>query len=444
MSTPYQQMPFRHNSLTMESISWQRPECFRELVALFGRTKKNPTPAVLSDTRVEYNSIVMHHTGMDVRLNIDEGSTGAYVVIPELTNNHPLFSDHTFKLANNDGLDMIRKAKKPLSGWVNPSDGTVGGCFSQIPINVHLPKEMFTAPLFSVEEVAAVSSHENGHGYTFFEYLARTCTTNQILAGMDKAMSNADSQKQREIILMEVAKSVGLKDVDVEELSKTTDSRIRNAVIINGMNRAYASQVGYNIYDRTAGEALADQWATRMGAGRHLVTGLDKLYKNYHNIEYRTTMGYLTLEVLKIAFTVGSVAAFAVAPQLFSAGILLGNLALIFTLMDVQEFGEAGRYDTPSARFTRIKHELTGKLRNKSLSVEENQAILADIDAIDAILSDMTERRQFYTFIADIATTKSRAARDLKIFQKDLEVLANNELLTSSARLTVASTQIKR
>lgn len=424
---------FPSRKLTMESVDFQSPILFKEITAIFETLKGKSSTNDFIDASIAVSTAVAHHTNITLKLDFDEYGVGAYVLIPELTNSHALFYD--MAINNTDGLTMIRKAKTAIKGTVDTKANKVTGVFKEVLINVHMPKSDFAIKFLEPGESAAVFLHELGHAFTFFEYLSRSATTNQVLAGITKALDHSDAPGQREIVLSEVAKSVGLSNVDVKSLAASPDKRVISTVVINALNKQYASETGYDIYDITSGEALADQYATRMGAGRDLVTGLDKMYKKYGNISYRTSAGYLMVEATKLTLIVLGPYIAATMAGAAGLGIYAHLLGWVLVLNDATEFGPAGRYDMPGDRFKRVRAQLVEKVKNRNLNKAEVAGILTDIEVIDTIISAVNDRRQFFAVIDDVLTSQKRFGRDMKLLQQSLEKLAANNVFISAAKL---------
>lgn len=426
--------------LSMESVISQFPLVYKQLVIAFGKLSKNSGTNDFIDVALEVQGIVSDGTDMSVRLIFDDIGEGAYIVIPDLTAQHALLSDQTFDLNNVDGLTLIRKAKTAVKGGYDNKRNRVTGVFKDIVLSIHVPKKDITEGYLTAEETTAGFLHELGHGAVYFEYLTRTCTTNQILAGLAKGLDGSDTPGNKEMLLTEVAKTVGLSEVDIKSLAKTTDSRVLNTVVITALHKQYAKETGYDIYDHTANEALADQYATRMGAGKSLVTGLDKIYRRYDNMAYRTTHTYLLIEAVKVSVVILTPFFAVTAPAGFTglAGYL-GLVGMFMILSDATEFGMAGRYDMPGDRFKRIRAQFVEKLKNKNLAQAERESVLADIDLIDSVIGAVNDRRQFFGVLQDFLFSSRRFNRDMKLLQQSLEKLAANDLFVASARIAATA-----
>lgn len=423
----------------MESVGFQSDMLYKQLTGAFGKLGKDSTTNDFIDASLEIGKMVQHVTGMSIRLTFDEIGNGAYMIIPELTAQHALMASSDFSLSNTDGLSMIRKAKTAIKGSVDTKRNTVDGVFKDITLSIHMPMKDFKSNFLTAEESAGVFLHELGHGFIYFLYLSRTCTTNQILAGLTKGLDGSDTYGNKQILLTEVAKSVGLSGVDVNTLAATTDKRVIHVVVVTALQQEYAKETGYDIYDRTANEALADQYATRMGAGRALVTGLDKSYRKYDNMSYRTTHAYLLLEAAKVSILLLSPFFAVTVPGFTNLSAWMAIVGLTMIAADATEFGMAGRYDMPGDRFGRVRAQLVEKIKNRDLSQDEVKAVTSDIDAIDSLMAAINDRRQLFGVVQDFLTSRRRYGRDMKLLQQSLEKLAANDLFVAAARINATA-----
>lgn len=419
-------------ALSTESIKYQENKaCFNELVMLFRKLRDANNDGDKADYTNQIEAATLKHTGIKAKLTIDEQSLGAYTLIPKLSKNHPLYSSIMY-LDGSDGLKIIRTAKKTVTGGIDYKRGMVNGVFSEVIADIHLPAlDIHGHTSFSVEELTAIYLHEVGHSFTYFEYLSRTITTNQILSGVSKALDGSNTPEQREIVLREVAKQVNLANTDIDSLSKTTDKKVIEIVLLEGMRRGYASETGYDIYDIVSSEMLADQYAVRMGAGRYIVTGLDKLYKKYSNISYRSSVEYFFIEATKVTFIIAATVTAGFALQ---ASVILYLAALTMISADASGTGMAARYDTVGRRFERVRADLVEQLKNKKLNKDVRDGLIDDIAVIDKIMAGIKDRRQWFGVLYDSITTNRRKNRDMKVLQYELERLVANDLFITASK----------
>lgn len=404
---------FNLQSLTMESIDFQSDHFFKELVMCYTglrSIKKEEAPdsaeaSLISKTIKKYSGI---------NLVLDLTSYGPAVEIPKVDKNNVLINNHVRAFINNSkGLDLIKNSNTAIRGSVNRKTGMVDGVFSEIDIALHMPLDLIYDKNYSAEELAGITLHEVGHIYTYFEFMANTVTTNQVLAGISKGLDESSSVKEKEIILMSAKKALNLNDFDSEKLAKVNDKKVVEIVVISSVLREASSEIGTNVYDLNTWEYLSDQYATRMGAGKHLVTALDKIYRSQWNISTRNIVVYLSLEAMKLI--VGFV-----------------NPALTILLIAIDGSGD-GTYDRPGARLKRIRNQLIERLKDKKLSKDDVILVNDDIKMIDEILESIEDRRQLFGLLWDTLVPSARRAYKQEKLQQQLEVFAGNELFKQAA-----------
>ena len=188
-------------------------------------------------------------------------------------------------------------------------------------------------------------------------------------------------------------------------------------VIVSTAVAQTRAELGANIYDESSWEYLSDEYAARQGAGRYVVTALDKLYGGSWNISFRSLPGYLFMEALKV-------------------GLFLFVPGLVAMLMAMD--ADNTTYDTPEARFKRIRNQIVENLKDRKLSNDDILRLQADLAAIDQVLSHVTDRRQWIGAFIDTVIPKYRKARSQELLQQELEALVHNELFEKAADLRLA------
>lgn len=105
---------------------------------------------------------------------------------------------------------------------------------------------------FSAEELAPITLREIGRVFVYFEFISRTATTNQVLAGIARALDTTDTQKDRTVILLAAREALKLKDFDAKELENITDKRVIEAVLLSNVVRESRSELGSDIDDENS------------------------------------------------------------------------------------------------------------------------------------------------------------------------------------------------
>jgi len=326
-----------------------------------------------------------------------------------------------------------------IKAGVNIMNGKLSGLFSELPFTIYLPTIMLkrngrTADGWSPgsyrltsEEMAAVVLHEIGHFFTYCETFTRTVTTNQALAAMVKELDGNYAVDKREVIIARTVDDLKLKDVDIKALAKIDKRSILETAIVTEVAELSRSEIGISIYDTTASEQLADQFASRFGAGVHLMTALNKFHDLFGGTHAtQSTPLFVFMQILSIALMFIPPFTFFMVP-INIIGILIGG------------FGDDGdnTYDTPEVRFRRIKMDTIARLKNRAISAVEKKRTLADLEAMEKAMEGVKDKREWREYIATTIIPVYRRYRKTKMLQQQLEQLANNPLFVRAAELSV-------
>lgn len=411
----------------MESIDFQSGAFYAELIGAFTALAK------MSEDQLRYegddpdaanvllSAIVRNHTGLNVKFVL--GDTYPCVMIPEINRNNPLINDFVKNfLDNKDGIKFIKEAKGFARGSVNLRSGRVTGVFTEVQSIIYLPTKMIRGGKYAPEENAAITLHEVGHLFTYYEYISRTVRTNQVLAGVARGLDQSSTQAEREAVLMTAKQALDLQDMDVPEVAKITNAKVTEVVIITSVVKQTKSEIGTNIYDSNNFEFLADQYASRQGASRALVTGLDKLHRQFGHMSFRSQGMYLFMEGCKLTLLALTIAAAFVNPD-----AALGGFFLVTTWMAHDSAGDP-TYDRPEARLKRIRNDLLERSKQKDLAPGEAQQIKEDLAAIDKILDGVKDRFQLIGLVMRYVFGLGRARFEAEALQQELEGLVANNL----------------
>lgn len=398
----------------MESIAFQsNPALRKELLATTQQIFALPKKDISADHELfgVLAATIKHRTGINASIVV--GTVGPAVEIPSVDRNNPLLvpMQRAFSTSS-DGMRLIAQSEDLVRGGVDARTGMVTGVFTELPIKFYFPVSMFAGKL-TPEEAVGVMLHEIGHPYTYFEYITRAATSNAVLSGLSKALDGADSVQSREAILISAKKALRLSDLDEKELAKSSNKKVIEVVVITSVIRQTRSELGSNIYDMTTWEALADQYATRMGAGRDLTTGLAKLYRGGFNISFRSLPTYLAMEAFKL--------------------IAIVNPAIFLFLLLLDSPSEL--YDTPGDRFKRIRNQVVENLREPELSKDDIARLNEDLRVLDDMIKSVNDRRQLIGLIWDTVSPQSRKDRNQRLLQQNLEELAANDLFIAAVNL---------
>ena len=401
--------------LVKESIAFQNTTFFDELTLAFDEVKNlKETDVGDSEPIYRISKIIKNHTNLNITIDA-ENDYPPCIDIPNIDRNNPLINAAQRAIVNStDGLTMIESSNEVLHGTVNIKTAKVSGVFSDIKAKMYLGKAFIQGNKYSSQELAAITLHEVGHLFTYFEFITRTVRTNQVLAGLSKILDGSENQEKREVALLSAKKALKLDKLDLSQL-KDVNTKTTQVVLIDALVKETRTELGYNLFAESSWEYLCDQFSARHGAGVHLATALSKIYKSQYNISYRSLAVYLAVEMIKV--------------------ILIANLAFLSILFLVVMFDsqDGGGYDLPSARLKRIRDQATQYLKNKQISDVERRRILDEIESIDKLLAEVTNRKQLFTYIHEFFSKRTRDERAYRKLQYELEDIAMNDLYVKAA-----------
>lgn len=427
------------NNPALESIHFQSQAFFRELVAIFEEIREEQQAGEDSEpSEVLYGLLsraIKNHTGMNVTIDLD--ISDFCVDVPDISRNNILInSSEKMFAASTGGFQLISKASDLIArGGVNLKTGKVTGVFEEVSSVVHVPPKFVRDQKYTSEELAAIVLHEVGHLFTYYEFMSRTIVTNQVLAGLSKVLDGSGAVEEREQGLMLAKRALGLEILDTKSLAESPDKTTIETVVITQVIAKSKHELGKNIYDLSTWEYLADEYAARHGAGRHLVTGLNKIHRSQFNISFRSTAAYVSMEALKMGLVLCSMA-FGAA---LVAGVGAGALSVftyppMLALFAMDGSGD-GTYDLPGARFKRVRNQIVQALKDPELVKGDHRRLADDLKAIDQVLQYVNDRRQLVEVVWDTLNVFGYKDRAQKKLQQNLEELAANELFVHAAAL---------
>lgn len=407
---------------SMEAIDIQADGMlFKELTAEIEevRQQRNVTSAL---RKSNLPKIIYRRTGINIKPQVSGTSQpNAYVVFPQVDRNNPVLIDFYREMTTNrDGMAAIKRGDGVMRGHVDRSKGRVGGSFSELEIKMGLTAGLMNPNLsFTSEEIASVILHELGHVFTYFEYLGSNIRTNYVLQNISRRLISTHETRRKYEIIKEGSEALGIKIEDPDALTRTNDETVIQTVVLREWAVKTYSEMDSDGYDMTAWEMLSDQFATRHGAGRSLVMALDKIHRLSGNGGRLTTGQYLRGELIKVMLVLltGPLA------------LLIIPLALIFvnTNNDI--------YDKPKARIERVKRDMVNALKEETLDNEARDSVIADVEAVDKVLSEMNDRRTFLQLFWSTLRSSGRHDYAQTTFQQELEMLANNDVFVKAGKL---------
>ena len=415
-------------NIGMEAIDFQADNLKKILAFHIGELRKLSKEELLREgTYAVLSAEIKKTTNLNTTIIVDQLYGSAAVIVPDVNRNNPLVNDmYKGYLPNATGLKLVENARNVIKGTVNLKKARVDGVYANLDHTVFLPLTDLLSERFTDEEIVAVLLHEIGHIFVYYEYISRTVTTNTVLAGIAKTMSSTTDPKEIETVLLSAKKVLQLTDLDVKKLVNNSRVDLVEMVVVSSAIEQARSELGSDIYDMNSFEALADNFATRLGCGRELVTALDKYYRSGNDMALRTLPTYLALEATKLlslglSTLIAATAAIA-GTTLFSMLIILSTIFLVGRDLNTED------YDRPLFRLKRIKEQLVERMKDKRASKEERKQLAESVEHIDCLLKDYNTRTSVLVKLAAVVSTSVRNRYKQEQLQSELESLASNEL----------------
>lgn len=413
---------------TLESIDYQKSHhLFEELALAVSELRK--LPANKNALEIAGITKIIHaRTGLNLDGEYLPHYFNASIMPPFLDARSPLttYLVEGLKVTSKDRLGLDHSKISDM-GTIDLSKAYVTGVFSKVRGKLYVGRPVLD--LLTDRELAAVILHEVGHNFAFFEYITHTSTLAVNLNYCASELANTNDRKQRVKIIINTVKNLNTELDDPEALADSKSIKTVLSVILESYTRRVRSGTGSNFYDFRSYEALADQFATRQGGGKDLVVALDKINTAFGNYSHKGTFGNAYEYISEV---IGMV---SIPVMAYVSPIVGAILALFVGILLISPFPPEGTYDDPVARLTRVKNELVGHLKDKTLLPEYQIKLQQDIEAIDEIIDRIGKTDTFLNKVWRVLTSYRRKNYRQIGFQQELEKLANNELFLSASKL---------
>ena len=427
--------------LGFESIQFQNKNFGKELemyITAFRAKTYTASKAQASSEKKQLESFILDRLGLKINLKLDTNVLAA-IELPLLEHNHIFFGDLVKQFISAESPEIWKKVKdQEKKAFVDLENARIGGLYSSIPCKVYLSwNDLMLDKRTSDSEVTAIFLHELGHGFTTFEYMTHFVRTNQALASIANDLINkVEKSKYQQTI-----KDVGiLLFNDADKFKDIVDIKDKDTAITYVLSKTIKetkSELGTSFYDETTCEYLADQFTTRQGYGKDLVSGLDKIYVRMKAPEKSTFMkiifsivslliaAYLIVGLPFILLGTGNLIIKVLLGLIFSYGIYNANL---FTDNDFT-------YDILRVRYKRVKEQLIQSLKHDGFDNSDLKNILEEIAIVDKIINNTSEYETPIAKFIGFLVPSQKAAKLTIQKQRDLEELASNDLFVKSAQL---------
>lgn len=413
--------------LSLESIDYkQKPELFEQLATAVGELRKQPKSNRNALEVVGITKIIFEHTGINLDSEYLPNYFNASILPPFIDARSPLLTYimEGLKVGNDDrpGLDHSLMFDE---GTIDLENGKVDGVFSKVKGTLHVGFPLLAH--LTDREVAAIILHECGHQFAYFEYITHASTLAVNLNWCASRLAKTNEKTARVRLIINTAKNLKVNVDDPDKLADPADPQAAITVLMESYTRRVRSGTGADFYDFRSWEALADQFATRQGAGRDLATGLDKLMRTfgvYGGIGV-TLLSYLG----DIAVVGGLIGSLITSPVV--GFLVLGLVGLSL----VSPFPPEGTYDNPKQRLVRVKNEMIGALKDPNVPADFAKRIHEDVAKLDELIDNVGRFDSLISGLWRVMTSYRRGNYRQIELQAELEKLANNDLFLAASKL---------
>lgn len=310
------------------------------------------------------------------------------------------------------------------------SDGSVTGIFTQFPAQIYLSEALFQGA-FTAEELAAITLHEMGHLYGYFDTLGQTLLASIAIGQLEELLQGIENLETRSHYIESTVKVLSLKHLDPDEIARKEDAGNLRYVLIRDVIAKLVTETGSDKVFRPEAEFLADSYAVHMGAASHLVSALVKIAKAMGDKSFLDKQSFIATEAVKAALSilVVGVAGTLFSPIAFAIGTTLGAAVMATRAQDITE------RNTVAERLDAIHQELVAILKDRSLTKDAQTSLLKDVEFISTLREEVKDR---FTIVGAILYTLSPLARrtykQIKL-QQELSRLIHNDLFIKAAQL---------
>ena len=430
-------MNFVDMQVAMEAIGFQGPEVANKLAAYLTDIMQERTgkEADASKARKDMIKYLKDTTGMKLDITFDTDMapcTLPFHINPDTILGHKTLKDFYVEESN---ATMKRLKEVKNRSHIDLDKGRVSGIFSEYETPIYMGYYAIRSLRLTPREIAAILAHEVGHCLVAYEMAFRTVRTNQILAAASKAAAGGD-KGQYEYVLKTAEEVLDLKSGMFDEIKETKDQKTVMTVIMGKAERKTHddSLMGNTTYDITTFEALADNYAARLGLGKELVTGLEKLYREFGAAEFSSfaRIAATMLDIYSVVSMIGAVIAMGSNPIM--GALYLGlNMLGLYARLDGRDHNNV--YDKLTIRFKRVKEQIIQYLKDKSLPAADVKRSLESVAHIEKTIAQISEYKGFLPAIFNMVDPASRAVNSARDIQQNLEAMVANDMYLKAAAL---------
>lgn len=360
----------------------------------------------------ELEQFIRSEKNMNVRIIKDDDYIGTNMISAYFTN--PIDPKGP-RAADLNGVTQLE---------FNFNDAKLGGDWRDVPLSIIFDLSIMTKTQYTPRMIAAVLLHEIGHIFFDLYLLSNTARYNQALARVAMAFDNQTDISTRKIIFKKEFSSLGYDSEEIDELNSLNRLETVYTTGMAMMGQRIVNQLGSDVYDMTVSEYMADEFASRHGAGMDLVKA--RAMNAGAESDWWADMNFHIYGTTGLAFLF----AYLMASTSMPVVVAYASMTLFFNyLVFRSNRNTAFSYDRVKDRLTRIRNQVQLRMRTLAKTKEQVEAFKKELRVIDQQLEVLQTSSDFFTnklFLLFSGKTRRRLAQTE--LEMKYEELAHNKL----------------
>lgn len=376
---------------------------------------------------------IFKRLGIKVKFVVDKVMAAT---IPFYSNTNHVFLDDSLR-GIDVGIDasqikILSKANNKV-GYVNIAKATVGGIFSQYEHALYMNFKLLRMQKLTPAETAAVLLHELGHDFYACEYSNRLSTCNRVLEDVAEKLLSKDKDKDLVYIYREL-KTVNTNITEEEVEKLVSGERIIPGIIwFKTIIGTVESQLANNKYDNTSFEQLADNFPSRFGYGRELISGLEKLMGLYNRLS-NIFIVIESLKDLRLTLVLFNTLVSTIGIPVILSSVLAPAIIIFLIFISGEDFNDY-TYDELRTRYKRIRNDQVELLKTMNIPDDQLKGILIDIQYMDDLINKTSNYKSLFNILANYIIPVHKKTNKAIVEQQLLEKLTANDLFIAAAKL---------
>lgn len=438
-------------NLGLEAIGFQTSSFFEKLSEHFDDLIKKKWRNDQAALAIE--KMVKDRFNLNVQLRVGD-EMGCCMWPPNFNQNH-IFHQNRFKQMyqtwgkHENAIERLEKMNAfNKSSKIDIENGKLYGLFSEMKTIINMSPEQTRT--MEAREVAAVFLHEVGHAFTWYENIVRINTTNFVLLELADVVSKNNTKEEKTVYLKKAEEFNMLRYGTADELARCETATKAITVYLSDFIFSNASASGSHFYDTVTCEQMADQFVSRLGGGRYLVTGLDKIMIKYGakvslthrflvDILVTAVIGFLLLRNFKWKAVKNYILGGDIFDLFDAYVVIIGAALTLYNFLISRGTDNTNpTYDEMKVRIQRVKNDMINRLKNNK-GEEDKNILIAQIEACEQIEKEYFQYKPIITILANFVFRKGRDASIMYDLQRDLEEIASNPIFIRSVKLSLMS-----